>query len=208
MSVEAKMECSHCGKHLPEDADFCMRCGKPLTDNARSQQGATTESMSQIRDAVKFGVGLLMRDEYEDWLRRYPENFCPLCQWRIFQYVLFEGQYWLWIAAKSPYWKYHTIFIPKEHIRSLDQITVPAMGELIEIYKRAVEMIRAEMPKMEAEGASDLLFFWRLRSGESARIEHFHMHLTPDPQKRLESIFDPKASEWNPEAFIIEQKMT
>jgi hypothetical protein len=28
------INCTDCGRELPEDANFCLRCGKPLTDEA------------------------------------------------------------------------------------------------------------------------------------------------------------------------------
>jgi predicted amidophosphoribosyltransferase len=30
--------CSHCGKELPDDASFCMKCGKPLKGGVVSPQ--------------------------------------------------------------------------------------------------------------------------------------------------------------------------
>lgn len=41
---------------------------------------------------MHYGVDLLTRKDYEDWLKEIPEGVCPLCQWRMYQYLLYQGR--------------------------------------------------------------------------------------------------------------------
>ena len=81
---------------------------------------------------------LMSRVEYDAWLKGLPDNFCPFCDWRNSQIVLYEGHTWVWVANIAPYWRYHTMFIPKRHITELTEVTVTEMGEFFDMYLRAV----------------------------------------------------------------------
>src|SRR5437868_5322663 len=38
------MYCMNCGKELPDDANFCLRCGKPTANKPSSEQTVTPQS--------------------------------------------------------------------------------------------------------------------------------------------------------------------
>lgn len=158
-----------------------------------------------------YGLDLLSREDYADWLRIIPKGECPFCEWKKYQYVLYEGKYWLWIACRAPYWKYHTMMIPKRHFVELNQLTVVEMGELIEVYSIAIEKFRKQKVVIDDEIVDRLLFFWRLRDNphedksDTNRMTHFHMHLTPDKAGLLDPVLDSSSCEWNPKDFVIEK---
>jgi hypothetical protein len=154
---------------------------------------------------MHYGLDLLSREEYEEWVRQIPLNTCPFCEWRKYQYVLHQGGYWLWIACRAPYWKYHTMFIPKRHFQEMNEMTVVEMGELIELYSLAVKRCRESNLELNGKLVKKFLFFWRLRDDPMEernirpRMVHFHMHFTPDREGLLDAVLDADACDWDPQ---------
>ncbi len=158
---------------------------------------------------MHYGLDLLSRGEYEEWLREIPQGECPFCEWKKYQYVLHESRYWLWIACRSPYWKYHTLLIPKRHFTELNQITVVEMGEFIETYTTATNKFRRLNIVIDGLPVDRLLFFWRLRDSlheegsNTTRIGHFHVHLTPDRAGLIDPAIEENACDWDPKQLVI-----
>jgi hypothetical protein len=111
----------------------------------------------------RFGVELITRAEYKVWLSQLGPKECPFCKWRQYQHLLYEGNYWLWVSCRAPYWKYHTMLIPKRHFRRLDQMTVVETGELIQTYGIALKKLRRSRLEIDGQRVNQFLFFWRLR---------------------------------------------
>lgn len=57
------MKCNHCGATLPENANFCMGCGRPLTPAKSSPTTTSPAPPAQHRSTAKWlgiGVGILL----------------------------------------------------------------------------------------------------------------------------------------------------
>jgi diadenosine tetraphosphate (Ap4A) HIT family hydrolase len=158
---------------------------------------------------MNYGLELLSREDYEKWIADMPPATCPFCKWKKYQYVLYEGKHWIWIACRAPYWKYHTMFVPKRHFEEMNELTVVEMGELMDIYSIAVEKFRTLKLDLVHREISKFMFFWRLRDdpfearNKSIRMVHFHMHLTPDREGLLDPILQKEACDWDPAKLEI-----
>ena len=157
-----------------------------------------------------YGLDLLKRDEYKNWLQSMPEDSCTLCDWNKYQYVLHNGTYWLWIACRAPYWPYHTMLTPKRHFKEVNEMKVVEMGELIEMYSIAVRKFRSLNLTINEKPVDRYIVFWRLRENlnesesNTRRLEHFHIHLVPDRAGMFDPVLDENACDWDPKALVVE----
>jgi diadenosine tetraphosphate (Ap4A) HIT family hydrolase len=71
---------------------------------------------------------ILSRQEYYEERKKSTSPECVLCHQK--QLVLGETKYWRWIAARAPYWKYHTMIVPKRHFVELYEINDEEWNEL------------------------------------------------------------------------------
>ncbi len=62
------MNCPNCGKQLPEDANFCLQCGKPLQPGGQVQVQAPPYETCEIRYS-QTRQGILFRGEGVFWAR-------------------------------------------------------------------------------------------------------------------------------------------
>lgn len=136
---------------------------------------------------------LQTREEYEEYLRAYPKDRCPFCDWPHEQIVLHEGRNWVWIYNRFPYWKNQTMLLPKRHIKEITELSVSEMGELIEMYDHAIT-------KFRDEGIGDkYVMFWRLRDRQidsisgNKRPAHLHINLVTDRDHLWDPLIDPEA---------------
>ena len=143
---------------------------------------------------------MLSREEYEIWLKSFPENYCAFCDWKKNQIILKEGKHWIWIANRSPYWKYHTIFFTKRHLKEITELSDEEMKEFFEMYSYAISKFRnAKLKRDDGSEIKKYVFFWRLRDDLLDRIsgnirpDHFHVHLTPDKDHFWDSTIDRNA---------------
>lgn len=152
---------------------------------------------------------LITRSEYEEWLARIPAGSCPLCEWRTYQFVLHEAKHWIWIACRAPYWKYHTMLVPKRHFREMSDVSIVEMGELVETYALVVTKLRSLRLAIDGRPISKFLLFWRLRDEPAgdprvpARLVHFHLHVTPDRDGLLDPVLEREACDWDPSQLVI-----
>lgn len=147
---------------------------------------------------------LMSRESYDKWLESLPANLCTFCEWRRYQIVLRETDSWIWILNRAPYWRYHTMFVPKRHVEQMSELSVVEIGELFSMYESAVEVFR----DFEHDISSDdfngkFIFFWRFRGridGEyvdQRKIDHFHLHLAPDKERMFDPILVNGASNYD-----------
>jgi galactose-1-phosphate uridylyltransferase len=144
---------------------------------------------------------LMTREEYAAWLRSLNPNECAFCDWHRYQIVLISTDHWLWVLNRAPYWRFHTMLIPKSHRVEMSELSVVEVGELFNIYDQAVTVLKSFQPLLpEKDRADRYIFFWRLRSeyvdqvsGE-VKLSHFHLHLTPDRDKLFDPLLDDSAS--------------
>ena len=140
-------------------------------------------------------------------------DYCAFCDWRENQIVLKEGRGWLWIANCAPYWRYHTMFITKRHVKELSELSITEMGELIEFYAYAIERFRkAKLSRPDGTEIKKYVFFWRLRDdlfdpiSGNKRPDHFHIHLAPDKDHLWDPVIDKDASKVDIVRLLGEKK--
>lgn len=84
---------------------------------------------------------LLSRDEYYQQRRtKAGQNKCVLCYEP--QVVLGETEHWTWVAALAPYWQYHTMILPKRHIKEMNQLSDTEWSEFKNIEKAATNIYK------------------------------------------------------------------
>ena len=156
---------------------------------------------------------LLSRREYEGWLKAMPPDYCAFCDWRVNQIVLEETPHWLWIANRAPYWRYHTMFVSKRHLRELGELNVSEVGGLVDIYTHAIERFRkAKLARADGTSIQKYVLFWRLRDNlmdvvsGNMRPDHFHIHLAPDKDHLWDPIVDEGAVDIDMKKFIRRMK--
>lgn len=146
----------------------------------------------------KNAPALMSREEYNSWFGDIPEDVCPFCQRDDYQITLGESLHWSWVMNRAPYWKWHTMFIPKRHVTEISHLSVQEMGELFTVYQVAVDTLQklhSNLPDEEQSGK--FVFFWRFRWDSSKDAhhqkspDHFHLHLSPDRS----GLFDPSLDE-------------
>jgi len=136
---------------------------------------------------------LLSRTEYDAWMKTLDPEVCLFCDWRNTQIILKEFEHWVWIANLAPYWKWHTLIIPKRHIIEFDEQTYKESAELISVLAHAKKKL---LDQTEIE---KIVFFWRFRKNrvdavsKTVRPNHFHVHITRDIDHRWDSTIEPDA---------------
>jgi diadenosine tetraphosphate (Ap4A) HIT family hydrolase len=155
---------------------------------------------------------LLTRDEYYKLLRGTPPNVCLFCRWHDKQIVLAESKYWVWMANLAPYWKFHTMFIPKRHIEDIDLVNEEEFIDLKGIKSIAVEQYKKAKIISPSNTEADLfLYFWKVRNdgfdsaNKVTKSTHLHIHMVPDNDNSWIPILDPSAIEYEIELLKIKK---
>ncbi len=141
------------------------------------------------------------RNEYEKWISSIPDGICVFCHPQKYkQIVLKEGKNWTWIVALAPYWKYHTIIIPRKHYTDIDEIPNLEFAEMISLFRYARnKFLNANFTYDDGTPIYQYLFFWRIRDASKIDLvhakkpSHFHLHLTPDRDHLIDLIMDKQA---------------
>ncbi len=151
---------------------------------------------------------LLTRKTYEKFLADLPKERCPFCDYRKYQIVLREGKNWVWVAALAPYWRYHTMLIPKRHFRYFWDMKEAEIKELTKLTRVIIQFYREKkLHRRDKSLIKQYVFFWRLRDNlydpisKNIRYDHFHIHIAPDKDHSWEPIIDPKAHLWDVNEF-------
>jgi len=143
---------------------------------------------------------LLTREEYDIWFKDIPENACTFCDWKKYQIVLKEFEHWIWIANIAPYWKWHTMIIPKRHFEKYADMTFMEAGELVSVIDYGEKkLLESNLKRSDGSKVEKVVYFWRFRFNRfdpvsgTVRPAHFHMHLTPDKDHLWDKILDKDA---------------
>lgn len=159
---------------------------------------------------MSYGLQLRGRDEYERLIReRQAQKIddCPFCHYKNMLRVLYSGKYWVWGVNGFPYWPYHTLLIPKDHVVTPMEFSPVQLGEFIEIVRIATRKLCATM--IDFESVSKILYFWRYRFKgnekdlSSKHREHFHLHIVPERDRLFDPILDNYAV-WDESTLDIE----
>lgn len=146
---------------------------------------------------------LMSRNEYDEWVKTLDPSVCTFCDLSQ-QIVLKEFDQWVWIANRAPYWKYHTMIIPRRHFEKYSEMSVMEAGELV----RAVEygekrILDAKLLRDDGSLIEKVVYFWRYRMNKfdpktgTMRPSHFHIHLCSDRDRLWDPIVDDEACVWD-----------
>lgn len=151
---------------------------------------------------------LLTRSEYHELLRLGEFSECEFCTPGHRQIILHSAMNWLWIASLSPYWKYHTMFIPRRHITDVDELTTEEFTELKDLKQLALKRYKAlDIKWPDGTTVNVFSYMWRVREGgvdqvsKVSKTMHLHLHMWPEDDGLMNSIADPYATEWNPDVL-------
>ncbi|MDP3953266.1 MAG: HIT domain-containing protein [bacterium] len=129
---------------------------------------------------------LISRKEYEDLVANLPEGYCPFCKVEN-QIVLGDSEYWVWIAALSPYWRYHTLLVPRRHMLDISDISADEFKDLKKLYGEIVKhLLTLNLKHEDGKTLNQFIFMIRTREKEfqddSAyyKPDHLHIHISPD----------------------------
>lgn len=145
---------------------------------------------------------LLTRKQYDKYFKKIPDNVCTFCQWEKHQIILKEFEHWLWIANLAPYWRWHTMLIPKRHFVEYHEMTFLEAGELTTAILYANKrMLDAKLEREDGTLVEKIVHFWRYRANRfdpqsgTVRPNHFHLHITPDKDHLWDPILDESPTE-------------
>jgi diadenosine tetraphosphate (Ap4A) HIT family hydrolase len=143
---------------------------------------------------------LMTRKEYDTWYKTIPENACTFCDWQKYQIVLKEFEHWVWIANIAPYWKWHTMIIPKRHFEKYSDMTFMEAGELVSVIDYGEKkLLSSNLLRSDGSKVEKVVYFWRFRFNRfdeksgTIRPAHFHIHLCPDKDHLWDPIIDEDA---------------
>lgn len=143
----------------------------------------------------------MTRKQYDKWMKTLDPNICTFCDQKK-QIVLKEFEYWIWIANLAPYWKYHTMIVPKRHFEKYSDMTIQEAGELVTVIDYGEKkIIDAKIVRKDGTQVKKVVYFWRFRMDRldkvsgTIRPSHFHIHLAPDKDHLWDPILDENASE-------------
>lgn len=129
---------------------------------------------------------LLSRGEYEEMIKKIPKDICIFCDSR-YQITLGFSQYWWWVACIAPYWRYHTMFVPKRHIEDITEITTQEFIDLQNFYLKVKKhLLSLNLKHNDGKPMDQFIFMIRIREenilGGSTfyKPKHLHIHFCPD----------------------------
>ena len=151
-------------------------------------------------------MNLLSRSEYYADRKNLDPAVCVLCNSE--QIVLASGKHWDWVAAKAPYWKYHTMLVPKRHITMIGEINPEEWEEFIDLHNKITYIYDNSSLTMEnGEPLQNVLIFWRKRhilfnkTLQANNVDHLHIHFACDREHFLDPISDEHAALWDVNIF-------
>lgn len=111
--------------------------------------------------------------------------FCNIIKGEQASYTLYEDDDLKVIMDAFPNSPGHTLIIPKEHYKDLDDIDIELLNKLL---KKAKDIKKLLETKLNPE--SIILV---QNNGEAEKIKHFHLHLIPTytivPDKTVEEMY-------------------
>lgn len=144
---------------------------------------------------------LMTRAEYDKYLKEIPSGACTFCDPKT-QYILKEFNNWIWIANIAPYWRYHTMIIPRRHFEKFTDMTFIEAGELTSVVDYGEKkIIDSRLLRKDGSLVEKVVYFWRHRvnnfdpQSKTYRPSHFHIHLSPDQDRLWDPIVDASANQ-------------
>ena len=142
----------------------------------------------------------MTRSQYDKWLEGLPPNVCTFCAWKKYQIPLKEFEHWVWIVSIAPYWRYHTMIIPKRHFEKYGDMTLSEAGELVEVINYGEKKILgSNLRRADGSKIEKVVYFWRFRFNRfdpishTIRPAHFHLHLAPDKDHLWDGVLEKDA---------------
>jgi len=139
---------------------------------------------------------LKSREEYKSKFMEL--NNSPVC---IFcnpkeEFIIRVYENWTWVFVEFPYFKFHTMLLPKSHALRFSDLTEKELLELAEVLREVEQRYQnREIIGAQSSYGTMLHMSWLSRYGNSNKkfVEHFHLHIWPDVEGSWESILDDKA---------------
>ena len=97
--------------------------------------------------------------------------FCDIVNGKVSSYTLFEDDTLKVILDAFPNNTGHTLIIPKEHYKDLDDIPISVLSHIMEVSKDIKKLL-----ELKLKPESIVLI---QNNGEAQKIKHFHLHLIP-----------------------------
>jgi len=131
-------------------------------------------------------AGVVPRGTYRETLETIKaEGFCPFCEEHLFKHhnnpILLQSKYWIVTKNSWPYkgTQFHIIFIAREHITEIEEMSATTLLELQDLYRQVVD-------KHDITGATMMI-----RSGDTkitgATVNHLHAHMVVGQSRTLTS---------------------
>ena len=108
--------------------------------------------------------------------------FCKIGSKEIPSKVIYEDDVVLVFLDINPNSVGHTLIIPKEHFKDIDDITVDAYLHIFKIAKRIKSML---MEKLNCDGIKLVQ-----NNGDCQEIKHYHLHLIPYYNNKIKMNID------------------
>ncbi len=151
---------------------------------------------------------IMNRKQYLDYLKENPDTTCQFCDYNSRQIVLKETKSWVWIANLAPYWKWHTMFIPKSHIEKIEELKLEEFEELSELKNYAEKTYKEKINPLLEDLIYMFFYFWREREdgfdphSNIKKPTHLHLHMVPERDGLMNKIVDPDASDFDYTKFL------
>ena len=146
---------------------------------------------------------LMPRDDYQKWFES--SNSCLLCQ-PDEQIVLKEYKHWLFIVNRAPYRRYHTMIIPKRHVKHLHRLNYQETITLPKVYQDVMKRYKSTGVKLEDGEKPDRYLVMIHASQEGLetkeRPEHLHIHFLPYRTGLLSPLMLPETIKFKLDSFI------
>ncbi len=113
--------------------------------------------------------------------------FCKIVEGNIPSYKLYEDDKVLVFLDAFPSVYGHTLIIPKEHYKDLDDINSETLNHIMKISKKIKKQIEE---KINCDGMSI-----QQNNGDLQEVKHYHLHLKPffkveQPKKSVEEVYE------------------
>lgn len=142
-------------------------------------------------------MNLISRSDYEQFVKTIPIGHCPLCHIEE-QIALGESDYWYWIANISPYWKYHTMLIPKRHVHYFSELSTDELVDFQKFLRRVIKhLLRLKLTYDNGKSINQIITMFRESTDfddpSYYKTDHLHVHLSPDERGVCRFNIDPEA---------------
>lgn len=142
-------------------------------------------------------MSLISRKEYEEFVKTIPEGACLLCEPQK-QIVLGDSKHWIWIANISPYWKYHTMLVPKKHINYFSELNQEELLDFQKFHRQLCRhLLSLELTHSDGKKVNQFLTMFRESTDHNDpsyyKTDHLHIHLVPDERGVDRFNIDPTA---------------